>query len=499
MPSESPPEQQVKPESSLSQGFARSVRLNTYAEMGVQLLRVGGFVLVARALEPGDFGLFKLLVVISALTTLTCQFGIPNALVQKRDLRPDHEASGFWFSSGLTVIVIGSLYSGCWLIAGLMKMPAMVPSIRLLTIPLIIEAMSGIPAARLRRRLNFGPIASAEVAAEIVFLSTAMIFLWVLHLPRWSLVAGLAVRHVVHGSWIWIADGYVPRTLPRLHAFQEIAYFALCVWCGAALQTLSANIDYFLVGRLLGPAALGFYAMAWDLLRFVPDRLHRIAGRVTLPEFCRLQNSDRELGQAYVNFLGYVALIVLPIIACVAVAAPVLIGVLYGPRWVPTALPLRLLAPGVALIGLRLGMSSVFLAKNRPVLDIYFHLGRLALVVLVVWELARYGIGGVALGMTSVESLVTGAGLLLACRMAGLKITDLATPVFAALETALVCGVSAAVGKYLGILAGFDGALLLPFIAVPPSLLFWFFHGRTLIRFFVRPKVHSSAPDFSAT
>jgi PST family polysaccharide transporter len=460
---------------------------------------VGGFVLVARALQPGDFGLFKLLVVIGALTTLACQFGIPDALVQKRDLRPEHEASGFWFSFALTVVIAASLYSGCWLVARFMKMPAMVLSLRLLTIPLIIEALSGIPAARLRRRLNFGPIASAEVAAEIAFLATAMILIWVLHLPRWSLVAGLAVRHVVHGAWIWIADGYLPATMPRFRALQEIAYFALCVWCGGALQALSANIDYFLVGRLLGPADLGFYAMAWDLLRFVPDRLHRIAGRVTLPEFCRLQNSDRELAQAYVNFLGYVALIVLPIIACVAVAAPVLIGVLYGPQWVPTALPLRLLAPGIALIGLRLGMSSVFLARNRPVLDIYFHLGRLTLVVLAVWELAHYGIGGVALGMTSVESLVTGAGLLCVCRLAGVKATDLAAPVFAALETALVCAVSAMVGKYLGIQAGFDGALLLPFIAVPPSLLFWFFHGRTLLRFFVHPKAPSPSPDFSAT
>ena len=109
---------------------------------------------------------------------------------------------------------------------------------------------------------------------------------------------------------------------------------------------LSINADYLLVGRLLGSAALGFYGMAWDLLRFVPDRLYRVAGRVTFPAFCQLQDDHEALARAYLDFFDYMARVVLPIAACAAIAAPEILRTIYGPQWVPSALPMRLLAPG---------------------------------------------------------------------------------------------------------------------------------------------------------
>ena len=39
--------------------FARSVRDNLAAEGAVQALRVGGMIVLARALRPDDFGLFR--------------------------------------------------------------------------------------------------------------------------------------------------------------------------------------------------------------------------------------------------------------------------------------------------------------------------------------------------------------------------------------------------------------------------------------------------------
>lgn len=38
--------------------FARSVRNNILGEIGVQIVRIGGMVVLARALAPSDFGLF---------------------------------------------------------------------------------------------------------------------------------------------------------------------------------------------------------------------------------------------------------------------------------------------------------------------------------------------------------------------------------------------------------------------------------------------------------
>jgi hypothetical protein len=60
--------------------------------------------------------------------------------------------------------------------------------------------------------------------------------------------------------------------------------------------------------------------MAWDLLRFVPDRAFRVAGRVTFPTFCHLQDQTDQLARAYLNFCGYLSRIVLPIVLCATIA-----------------------------------------------------------------------------------------------------------------------------------------------------------------------------------
>src|SRR5207248_3018886 len=162
------------------------------------------------------------------------------------------------------------------------------------------------------------------VVAEISFLAVALLTLFKGY-PQWSLPAALGARLGAHGLMVWRADAQVPLGLPRASAALELGRFATSVLVGGVITTGSGNADYLLVGRLLGSGPLGFYSMAWDLLRFIPDRLYRIAGRVALPAFCKLQDNDAELSEAYRNFVNYIGRVVLPIAGCVAIAAPELL------------------------------------------------------------------------------------------------------------------------------------------------------------------------------
>lgn len=112
--------------------FARSVRDNMVAEFVVQALRVGGMVVLARALSPHDFGLFKVLVVVSTFAMLINEAGIPDALIQRRDLSPAHHSTALWMSLALALLTCGLLYGGAPALAHLMKMPELRQGMRLL-------------------------------------------------------------------------------------------------------------------------------------------------------------------------------------------------------------------------------------------------------------------------------------------------------------------------------------------------------------------------------
>lgn len=451
--------------------FARSVRDNMMAEFVVQVLRIGGMVILARALSPHDFGLFKILVVVATFAALANEGGIPDALIQRKDLTPAHQWTAWWMSIGLALLTVCILYLGAPGLAGAMKIPELREGTRLLCIPFLLEGAAVSANAQLRRELRFGALATADVLGELAFVVVALFLLW--HgMPKWSLAGGLSARYAAHALSLLTVAGKVPRGLPRAREARDLGTFAGKVFGGRMVDALSSNVDFLLIGRLLGSSALGFYAMAWDLLRFVPDRVFKIAGRVTFPAFCALRDQKEQLARAYLNFCGYLSRLVLPVVLCAAIAASELLRAIYGPKWVPAAVPMQLLAFGLLLVGLRLAIGSVYYAKNHPEFDFYIHSTRLVLVVITVCGLASTGLVGVCVGRSAVEVLISIAGQWLACILIGVSLGDLMTALFPGLRLALICGVAAGSGKLLAIHFGVESPLNLIIIAVPPALVY---------------------------
>jgi O-antigen/teichoic acid export membrane protein len=461
---------------SLWHAFARGVRDNIVAEIAVQVLRVGGMVALARELAPADFGLLKVLLIVSMFAALLCESGIPDALIQRKVLTSEHEVTAWWLSLGLVAATVVALYLSAPVIASAMSMPALSFGIRLICLPMFLEGTAIVPVARLSRELKFGMLAIADVIGELAFLATAFIVLW-RGQPQWSLAAGLGARFAAHAIAVWMAQRRMPVGVPRLAAARDLSRFAASVLGGRIVTVAAGNADFLLVGGLLGSRALGFYSMAWDLLRFVPDRLHRVAGRVAFPAFCKLQDSNAQLGHVYLNFIGYIARVVLPIAGCVAIAAPELIVNIYGPQWRPAATPMRLLAFGLALVGLRLGIGATYYARNFPSMDIFLNGARLLLIVAAVVSTARFGLIGVSASVSGVEAFISIAGQLVVCVLVELELKKVVEAALPGLRVALVCMLATLAGRTMGKLALIHGPLVLLFAAIPAVLCFLWLEG----------------------
>jgi PST family polysaccharide transporter len=227
-----------------------------------------------------------------------------------------------------------------------------------------------------------------------------------------------------------------------------------------------------MVGRLLGSTALGFYSTAWDLLRFVPSRLYRIAGRVALPAFAKIQDHNEELAVAYRNLVDYIARFVLPVSGCVAIAAPELLSSVYGVRWLPAATPMRILVVGLALAGIRIGIGTIFYAKNYPSADIYLMSGRLALLVAIILLTAQQGLSVVSVGVSAVEGIISIVGQYIVCSLIGFRLRDLMSAMVPGSRLALACMLATAAGKIVGIWFGVKAPFVLLLVAVPPAAVF---------------------------
>jgi len=270
--------------------------------------------------------------------------------------------------------------------------------------------------------------------------------------------------------------------MPSFPAARDLTTFSAKVLGGRIVDALSWNIDFVLIGRLLGSSALGFYSMAWDLLRFIPDRVFRIAGRVALPTFCHLQDDTEHLARAYLSFCGYLSRIILPIILCSTIAAPELISVIYGPKWLPAAGPMELLSCALMLVGLRVAIGSIYYAKNHPEFDFYLHGVGLVLVFVAVRALACTGLLGVSAGVSAAESFISIAGQGLVCVLIGISLKDIFVSIMPGVRLALMCALGVIAGKFVASLNGANEIETLFLVVVPPAAIYCWCESTTAMR-----------------
>jgi O-antigen/teichoic acid export membrane protein len=472
---------ELSDEATVWSSFARSVRDNAMAELGIQTIRVSAMIVLARALRPENFGVFKILLIVGTIGILVYEAGIPDSLIRLKDLRATHESTAWCMSISLAIASAALLWFAAPLVAIAMKMPALKLGARLLCIPILLEGSIAIANARLQRSLRFGALALADLLGEIVFLGVALGVVWK-GVPTWSLPLALAARLTTHALTIWIADPRPPVGVPRLKAARELLRFATTVSGGQVLYFLSSNADFLLVGRLLGSTALGFYVIAWDLLRFVPDRLHQVAGRVTYPAFCKLQDDNQALSRAYLGFFEHLAKIVLPVLAVVAIVAPELVLSVYGRQWLAAAQPLRLLAAGLTLAGMRVGIGSLFYSKGYPSLDIYLHTFRLLLIIAAVSTCARYGLIGVSAAMSLVEGIVSIVGIYVASCLIDLRAVRLIRAALPGLRVAAICMICASLAKQVALGAGLQGPIVLLPVMLICVLAYCLLEAQTMMR-----------------
>ena len=115
---------------------------------------------------------------------------------------------------------------------------------------------------------------------------------------------------------------------------------------------------------------------------------------------------------------------------------------------------MRLLAAGLAMCGLRLGIGSVFYARNRPALDIYLHGARLIAIVVTVCGLASWGLAAVSAGMSAVEFAISIAGQFLACELVEATLANLARAAAHAVRLTLLCMLATLAGRSIAKMAG---------------------------------------------
>ncbi len=385
----------------------RSLTAQTLSALGWRLgalaskliLQVGVMAILARLLPVSAFGLLGQAMVVIGLTLVISEIGMAPVLIHKQDLTEFHRRVAYTLSLLMGLFLMGVVWGAAPFLASLLANVDLIPILKALSPLLLFASLNATATALLQRELNFRGLFFTELGAYAIGYVGVGVSLAFLGYGVWALVFAALSQAALS----LIAVALIAPTPVRfgLHRAETRSLISLAGGMSVVRLLLYAarNMDYALVGRGLGPEALGFYTRAYMLMVIPITQLSGASNMVLAPAYAKIQNDIARLRRAYYDNLAAASLAVFPALAWIVVMAPELIVVLFGEKWRLSIVPLQFLATAGAF----LCIHNIGDALGRALGNVGGRLWRYVvyniLVFLFVLLGLPWGINGAACGM----------------------------------------------------------------------------------------------------
>jgi PST family polysaccharide transporter len=349
----------------LRQQAVKGIFWSAIQKFGNQAISFVVFFCLARLLEPEAFGLIALASVFLAFVQIFLNQGFAEAIVQRKDLEPEHLDTAFWVSLIISLFLTLISVSVADIVAQAFHQPELAPIIRWLSLGFLLSAFNSVQQAIFRRNLAFKALAARSLVASFAggVVGVVMAFLG---FGVWSLVGQQLTNNIAGILVLWWASDWKPGFKVSQQHFHELFHFGINILGFNLLNFFNRRSDDFLIGYFLGLTALGYYTIAYRLLLLMTNLLTNTMAQVALPTFSRLQTQPEKMRQAFYLATQLSSLVAFPAFLGMAILAPELVPVVFGENWLPSIPVMQVLALIGTLHAIEYFNQSVILAMGQP-------------------------------------------------------------------------------------------------------------------------------------
>lgn len=360
--------------------------------------------ILARLLIPADFGIVGMSLIFTGLIAMINETGLTTAIIQKKDITNSHLYTAFWVNIATGIILFVGSFFAAPLIADFFKAADVELIIKISSISFLISSVALVNRSLLTKNLNFKKLAATEIIGSIVS-GVAAIYLAFLGFGFWSLVARNLINDFVVISLTLIAYPWKPAIYFSKKCFIEMFSFGANVIGSSFLYYLRGNLDYIVVGRLMGTEMLGYYTLAYSLAIYPIRKLSPIITKVVFPAFSIIKDDNVAYKNGYIKLLSFMAITIIPAMVGLASISNELIRIIYGYNWILAIQPLQILCI-VGIVGILAPVTApVFYSKGVPEIDFKLSLIKLPITAIALIIGSSFGINGIASTMAIVTLL----------------------------------------------------------------------------------------------
>ncbi|HCR0082136.1 TPA: MOP flippase family protein [Klebsiella aerogenes] len=378
----------------------------TVASIGISFLQI---TLLARIIEPHQFGLLTISMLVIMIADTISDFGISNSIIQRKNISEVELSTLYWINVMIGLLVFFLVFVLSGLISDLLNQPEIKPLVQLLAFAFIIIPRGQQFRALLQKELEFSKIGLIETSSILIGFAITMCS--ALYYPfAITAIWGYLCMSICKTLMFAVVGRKIYKPILRFNykSVSSNIKFGAYLTADALVNQLNSNIATVILSRSLGAVIAGGYNLAYNVAVLPPSRLNPILTRVLFPAFSKIQDDKEKLRTNFYKLLSFVGLINFPVLLGLLTVSDNFVITIFGEKWQFITPILQILCIVGLLRSIGNPIGSLLMAKARVDISFKFNVFKLFLFIPSIWIGATYFGGiGAALGFLIVQVINT--------------------------------------------------------------------------------------------
>jgi O-antigen/teichoic acid export membrane protein len=319
---------------------------------------------LSRLLSPDDYGVVATVQVFILFFQMLVEAGMGPAIIQNKKL-PNRDI-GILFNYSIILAIILSVAFGFFgnFLVYFYDNPIYLKIAWIQSIAILISGLNVVPTALLNKEKRFKKVNFNQVISSIISGGVGVLFAYL----------GFGVYALIFQAITLAGIFFVSNILAVRIQFQKeldikvlkkILGFSINQFGFNFINYFSRNADNILVGKTMGPAALGNYSKAYQLFMMPNNILLGIISPVLQPVLSDYQDDVVTVKETFFKVINFLALIGVSLSIFLSIFSREIIEFLFGNQWGEAVLPFRILALTIWIQMTLSSTGAIFQARNK--------------------------------------------------------------------------------------------------------------------------------------
>ena len=300
---------------------------------GAQLVTFIVSIVLARILDPKDYGTIALVTVFTTILQVFVDSGLGAALIQKKNADDLDFSSVFYFNFIVCIILYVGMFIAAPYIALFYKDTTLTPVIRVISLTIVISGVKGIQQAYVSKNMLFKRFFFSTIGGTI-FSAVLGIAMAYMGYGVWALVAQQLSNTAIDTLILWLTVKWRPKKMFSYERLKGLFSFGWKLLISSLLDTAYNNLRNLIIGKLYSSSDLAFYNQGEKFPKVIVMNINASIDSVLLPTMSIEQDNPERIKQMTRRAIKTSTYVMAPLMMGLAFCAEPIVRLVLTDKWI---------------------------------------------------------------------------------------------------------------------------------------------------------------------